>query len=124
MQNSPHVPRTVLLIGGSLYLIAIEASLRTHSEFEVRRLATWQPSLLDPQRQPERWRPDVVIIDNITVQTEALAALFAAYPELTVVELTPSDHANQDVIVRYGERRALATTDDLARLIAGAARLQ
>ena len=109
----PHAPsRHVLLVGRSLYLVAVEASLRTEPGVVVRRLDRWSPQLLHGAPPP-----DALIVESLTAHAEVTAALVAAFPEMLVIELAAGDPEHRRAIVRYGERRSLDSAHDLAGLI-------
>lgn len=107
--------RSVLLIGRSLYLAAIEAGLRTEPDMTVRRLESWSPALTNGALSP-----DTVIVDSIAARADVMAALIATFPDLLVIELAPGAPHDGQVIVRYGERRTVGTAQELARLITNA----
>jgi hypothetical protein len=114
--SAPRAPqRSVLLIGHSLYLAAIEAGLRAEPDVTVHRHESWSPALLRSATAP-----DAVIIDAIAAQSDLMAALVATFPELLVIELARGEDDGGQVLVRYGERRTVDTAQELARLITGA----
>lgn len=112
MAESLTANRVVLLIGRTLYIAAVEASLRAEPGIHVQRLDGWSPVQLNGA-----WRPDAVIVDSITAHAELVATLVAAHPELLVIELAWGEQSSSQAIVRFGGRRTLGNAHDLVRLI-------
>lgn len=106
--------QSILLLGRSLFMAAIEAGLRGEPTLSVRRMDDWSPHLTD-----ESVRPDAVIVESLAAHAEAVAALVGAAPELLVIELAPGNLASRQAIVRFGERRSVESAHDLVQLIVG-----
>ena len=107
---APH--RSVLLIGHSLYLLAVEAVLRAEPGLTVHRCDGWASP-------PPLQVLDALIVDSLTEYKELLGALVSAYPEVLVIELAPGSHDRGQALVRYAERRTVDTAQELTRLITG-----
>ena len=107
---APH--RSVLLIGHSLYLLAVEAGLRAEPGLTVQRCDGWAS-------HPQLPALDALIVDSLTEHKELVGALVSAHPEVLVIELAPGSHDRGQALVRYAERRTVDTAQELARLITG-----
>ncbi|MBK8049128.1 MAG: hypothetical protein IPK16_19635 [Anaerolineales bacterium] len=106
--------RSVLLIGRSLYLVAVEAGLRAEPGMAVQRLESWSPALMYGA-----CAPDALIVDSMSAHAEAITALLSQYPQMLVIELPPNDVSTGRANVWRGEQRSVGSAQDLTKLISG-----
>jgi hypothetical protein len=104
-------PPTVLLIGCSLTLAAIAASLRGQAQLTVRQVDAWPAVLAGGQAAPA-----AVIVDSASAVV-TLAALMAAYPRVLLMEVGGGANGDLQVTVHHSEQRPLDDGNELVTLI-------
>ena len=105
--------RSILLIGRSLYLVAVAAGLCAEPDTTVLRVESWSPAILNGAGAP-----DAVIVDSMSANAEAIAALLSRFPDMLVIELPSNDLGTGRAVVWYGEQRVVGSAQELAGIIA------
>ena len=101
--------RSILLIGRSLYLAAIEVGLRAVPGVTVRRIECWSPLHVGNT-------PDAVIVDSPSAFVDVVTGAAAAFPQATIIEVSPGDGSLGAVSVWRGQQHAVGTIQELVRL--------
>lgn len=102
---------TVLLIGRSLTLAAIAASLRGQAQLAVHQVDALPAVLAIGQTAPA-----AVIVDSASAVV-TLATLMVAYPRVLLMEVGGSATGELQVTVHRSEQRPLDDSNELATLI-------
>lgn len=109
MSDAHATHRSILLIGRSLYLAAIEAALRAVPGVTVRRIERWSPLHGGGE-------PDAVIVDSPAAFADVVTGAAATFPQATIIEVSPGDGSLGAVSVWRGEQHAIGTIQELVRL--------
>lgn len=109
MSDAHATHRSILLIGRSLYLAAIEAALRAVPGVTVRRIERWSPLHGGDE-------PDAVIVDSPAAFADVVTGAAATFPQATIIEVSPGDGSLGAVSVWRGEQHAIGTIQELVRL--------
>ena len=102
--------RSILLIGRSLYLAAIEAGLRAVPNVTVQRIERWSPLHAGAA-------PDAVIVDSPSAFAEAVTGLAVLFPQATLIEVAPGNGSLETVSVWRGAQHAIGTLQELIGLM-------
>jgi hypothetical protein len=109
MSDAHATHRTILLIGRSLYLAAIEAGLRAVPGVTVWRIECWSPLHVGDE-------PDAVIIDSPSAFGDVVTGTASTFPQATIIEVSPGDGSLGAVSVWRGKQHAIDTIQELVRL--------
>jgi hypothetical protein len=104
--------RRIYLYGNSVILGTLEASLRRYSQCEVTVLVPPLPG----SQELATLKPDVVIFDLQTAQTEAVFSLLEGCPGLLLIGVNPDRNV---VKVWTGRQLRELSTNDLLKVIDG-----
>ncbi|NOZ05780.1 MAG: hypothetical protein GXP41_05435 [Chloroflexi bacterium] len=103
--------RTVVLVGNSLIIAGLEASLRQQPHLIVQRIQATPP---EGEGFWNGIEPDVIIIDLVALSAEETLALLRDRPGLPLVGLDASD---KSATLLFSHRQTTATACELVRMI-------
>lgn len=103
--------KRVVLFGKSLVMSTVGASLQGWPDIQVTPV---DPSMPDVQDHLRLLQPDVVILDQASIQPDFSVALWKSQPELLLIGL---DLDTGKALVLSSQPARLLTTNDLLRLL-------
>jgi hypothetical protein len=103
--------KRVVLFGKSLVMSTVGASLQGNPDIQILLV---DPSMPDVQHHLRTLQPDVVILDQATIQPDFSIALWKAQPGLLLIGL---DLDTGKAMVLSSQTARLMTTNDLLQLL-------
>jgi DNA-binding NarL/FixJ family response regulator len=108
--------RKVVLVGNSLLMAGVEASLQGRSEMDARRIDATPPDVV---QRLNALQPDVVIFDltapdSLFSDPHFSTAILQKRPGISLIGLDPNSNK---ALVLSGEEHTLLAANDLARAI-------
>jgi len=108
--------RKVVLIGNSLLMAGVEASLKDRPDMDARRI---DAAPLDVMQQLGALQPDVVIFDltapdSLFSDSQFPTAILQKHPGLSLIGLDPNSNK---ALVLSGEEHTVLAANDLAQAI-------
>ena len=108
--------RTVVLVGDSLLMAGVEASLRGRPGLDVMRMAA---PLSNAAQRLSELQPDVLIFDltapsSLFSNSRFPANILQEHPGISLIGLDPNSNK---ILVISGRERTVLAVDDLAQVI-------
>ena len=103
--------RRIALYGSNLAMSIIRVSLQEKAEFQVQQIQGLLPDIFDKLKAPP---PDVILFDLAAAHPDFAVPLLRNHPSIMLIGV---DLKNNNMLVLFGGKSRLLTTDDLMQVI-------